>query len=89
MWTMRHHANREGECVCCQEHDQITDKIVENDTDISCIAQHEGFDVVCLNRWVLQTGYFNTDSIMEIPTSTVNLLTSTYMYKMPAYPLMH
>ena len=34
--------------VCCQE----IDKMSENDTEISCITNDEGFQPVCLNRWV-------------------------------------
>ena len=26
--------------------------------NISCITEHEGFDAVCLNIWVLQAAYF-------------------------------
>ena len=46
------------ECVCCQEIGEMMDKMSENDTEISCITNHEGFEPVCLNRWVLQTAYF-------------------------------
>ena len=28
------------------------------ETGALCITEHEGFDAVCLNRWVLQTAYF-------------------------------
>ena len=31
----------------------------ESENDISCITDHEGFESVCLNVWVLQTAYFN------------------------------
>jgi len=48
----------ERECICCQEHDPIKSKIAENDSEVSCITQHEGFEAVCLNRWVLQAGFF-------------------------------
>ena len=26
---------------------------------ISCITEHEGFEPVCLNIWVLKAGYFS------------------------------
>lgn len=56
MWAMCHYVN--GERVCCHEYDQIINKLAENDSEVSCITQHEGFVTVCLNRWVLQAGYF-------------------------------
>ena len=48
------------ECICCREVDKIIEKMQENDTDleIECITDHEGFEAVCLNRWVLQAAYF-------------------------------
>lgn len=54
------------ECVCCQEIEAVSNKIdsfaSETDSDsvsIQCITEHEGFDAVCLNPWVLQTGFFS------------------------------
>lgn len=47
------------ECVCCNEIQQMTDMLQDIDSDISCITQHEGFEAVCLNVWVLQAAYFN------------------------------
>ena len=44
------------ECVCCCEIDTVYN---ESENDISCITDHEGFESVCLNVWVLQTAYFN------------------------------
>ena len=46
------------ECVCCQEHEQIQGRIAENENEVPCIIDHDGFEAVCLNRWVLQTGFF-------------------------------
>lgn len=46
------------ECVCCREVDEVVRKIEENDTEVDCITSHEGFQAVCLNRWVLQAAYF-------------------------------
>ena len=43
------------ECVCCQELEKVVEKMSENDTEVSCITNHEGFEAVCLNWWVLQT----------------------------------
>ena len=31
----------------------------ESEKDVSGITDHEGFESVCLNVWVLQTAYFN------------------------------
>ena len=31
----------------------------ESTGGISCITDHEGFESVCLNVWVLQAAYFN------------------------------
>ena len=45
-----------GECICCCEVDKVVSKMEE--TGASCITEHEGFGAVCLNRWVLQTAYF-------------------------------
>ena len=45
-----------GECICCCEVEEVVSKIEE--TGASCITEHEGFGAVCLNRWVLQTAYF-------------------------------
>ena len=47
------------ECPCCREIDAIESKMLENPTDIHCIIDHEGFQSVCLDVWVLQTAYHN------------------------------
>ena len=47
------------ECTCCREIDAIESKMLENPTDIHCIIDHEGFQGVCLDVWVLQTAYHN------------------------------
>ena len=49
------------ECVCCCEIDQIVERKQESFNGCDpppCITQHEGFESVCLNVWVLQTAYF-------------------------------
>ena len=46
-------------CVCCCEIDTVSNKFQESENDISSITDHEGFESVCLNVWVLQTAYFN------------------------------
>ena len=54
------------ESVCCNEIEAISNKIVsftperdDESVSMDCITQHEGFDAVCLNPWVLQTGFFS------------------------------
>ena len=42
--------------LSCCEIFQTVDKITE--TGALCITQHEGFEAVCLNVWVLQTACF-------------------------------
>ena len=46
------------ECVCCHEVDNVVRKIEESERHIQCITEHEGFEPVCINEWVLQTAYF-------------------------------
>ena len=54
------------ESVCCMEIDAVSNKVAsfmfESDSGsvpVHCITEHEGFDAVCLNPWVLQTGFFS------------------------------
>lgn len=46
------------ECTCCGEIDSTVRKMNESDRPLRCITEHEGFEPVCLNVWVLQTAYF-------------------------------
>ena len=48
------------ECVCCCEIDQICEKKQESwsGSEMTCIINHEGFESVRLNVWVLQAAYF-------------------------------
>ena len=48
--------NRES--LCCCEIDRIVEK-KENESEIQCIVNHEGFNAVCLDLWVLQASYFS------------------------------
>ena len=55
-----------GGCICCMEIEAVSNKIAsfvsETDSEsvsIHCITEHEGFDAVCLNPWVLQAGFFS------------------------------
>ena len=45
-------------CLCCREIDKVVNKLKESEGTMSCITEHEGFEPVCLNVWVLQAAYF-------------------------------
>ena len=54
-------------CICCQEIEAVQNKIIEAVTSgecqeqPGCITQHPGFHPfhpVCINRWVLQTAWY-------------------------------
>ena len=51
-------------CVCCQEIEQVKNKLTKAVTcgecqeQPTCITQHPGFHPVCINRWVLQTAWY-------------------------------
>ena len=47
------------ECICCHEVDSIIKKMYMYESELSCITEHEGFEAVCLNLWVIQAAYFN------------------------------
>ena len=47
------------ECICCCEIDTTIQKMEQIQAQISCITEHERFEPVCLNVWVLQAGYFS------------------------------
>ena len=56
--------DREMECVCCHEIPEVmnkNDEVSEQEqpsVPYSCITNNLGFHAVCLNRWVLQTAWF-------------------------------
>ena len=55
------HMPTERESHCCQEVDRLQEKIEafnDDGGDIACITQHPGFASVCLDRYVLETAYF-------------------------------
>ena len=64
------------ECVCCKEITAIANKCetTSSDETVTCITEHEGFDAVYLNVWVLQAGFFSycyhygTRDIGDTPT---------------------
>ncbi|XP_070559470.1 uncharacterized protein [Ptychodera flava] len=47
---------------CCQEEDRVWEKVehyvIESEQQCSCITLHPGFASVCLDRWVLETAYY-------------------------------
>ena len=49
-------------CICCQEIGVVKNKNMEavpfGEKPPGCITQHPGFHPVCLNRWVLQTAWY-------------------------------
>ena len=55
---------RAESCVCCQEIEQVKNKLIEAlssgecEEQPKCITQHPGFHPVCTNRWVLQTAWY-------------------------------
>ena len=55
---------RAESCVSCQEIDQVQNKLIEAvssgecEEQPKCITQHPGFHPVCINRWVLQTAWY-------------------------------
>ena len=51
------------ESLCCQEIYEVMETINEVAVDGAvplCITVHEGFESVCLNRWVLRTAAYQT-----------------------------
>ena len=52
------------ECACCCEISRAIDKL--KGTGAPCIAEHKGFNAICLNIVVLQTGTNNNmESILK------------------------
>ena len=47
------------ECICCCEVERVVLKKEESSREISCITDHEGFESVYLDVWVLQTAYYS------------------------------
>ena len=54
------------ESVCCKEIEAVSNKTASlasgSDSEsapIDCIIDHEGFEAVCLNPWVLEAAYFS------------------------------
>ena len=56
------------ESRCCKEVDRVVDKMDayageangndDDDASLDCITAHPGFQTVCLDRWVLETAYY-------------------------------
>jgi len=55
---------RETESVCCQEIEAVRNQNLElvaegiREEPPNCIVDHPGFEGVCLNRWVLETAWY-------------------------------
>lgn len=52
------------ESVCCKEIEAVSNKTTSfasgsDSAPIDCITEHEGFEAVCLNLWVLQAAFFS------------------------------
>ena len=43
------------EYVCCREIQVVEQKLQDSDVKLQCITEHNSFDPVCRNVWVLQT----------------------------------
>ena len=46
------------ESKCCKEVDAVFRMMETFVLDIDCITDHPGFQTVCLDRWVLDTAYY-------------------------------
>ena len=52
------------ECVCCQDIQEVLQKLEEVSSDdeiqqaVTCITDTDAFAAVCLNKWVLQTAFY-------------------------------
>ena len=52
--------DKEEECICCKECNKTTLKLSDNihlfgqNVDFSCITDHQRFQSICLDPWVLQ-----------------------------------
>ena len=46
-------------CMLLCEIDSVNEKKEESSNKIQCITEHEGFQSVCLDVWVLQAAYFS------------------------------
>ncbi|XP_071854150.1 P2X purinoceptor 7-like [Apostichopus japonicus] len=46
------------ECRCCHEASAVMEKNAEGEGNSVCITEHQGFQPVCLDPWVLQTASY-------------------------------
>ena len=49
------------ESLCCKEIPAVVKKMTdytEGEEDLDCILEHPGFQPICLDKWVLETSYF-------------------------------
>jgi hypothetical protein len=50
------------ECVCCRSIDRYREKLAEvgeGENEKDCITDHDGFDPVCINQYVLETAWLH------------------------------
>ena len=71
------HQCQHQQSVCCKEITAVVNKCESMDSSepstTQCIINHDGFDPVCLNIWVLQTAFnyrhhYGTCDIRDNPT---------------------
>ncbi|XP_060077950.1 P2X purinoceptor 7-like [Ylistrum balloti] len=47
----------ETESICCQEIEEVQTLMSKHPNRLACITDHPGFEVICLNVYVLETAY--------------------------------
>ncbi|WAR06398.1 hypothetical protein MAR_021767 [Mya arenaria] len=65
----------ERESVCCRDVEQTNFKLDvfnEEGHDIECIIDHPGFGTVCLDRYVLETAYYQYRQQYRVPQQEDN-----------------
>ena len=57
--------------LCCLEPKQIV-AVLKDCPSVTCLTQHPGFEAVCLNRYVLQTAYFQYRQQYNVSATETN-----------------
>ena len=47
-----------NESICCKEISRVVEKMDSFEDDLDCITHHPGLDRVCLDKYVLETEYY-------------------------------
>ena len=71
------------ESICCREISAIDNKLQKSSGgNLCCITEHEGFQPVCLDVWVLQMAGFQTEQEFgrHATSGPVHKLVHTMMY---------